>query len=486
MDEIIGRKNEKKALEKIFQAETASFIAVYGRRRIGKTYLIKNYFREKGVFFHLEGVQDAPLHVQLQNFSVEFADCFLKGRQRERPKDWLSAFQLLRKEIEKVPKNCKVILFFDELPWIASPRSYFLQALEHLWNRYLCDMKNVILIVCGSAASWMIDQVINDKGGLHGRVTKEIRLLPFTLCETEEFLRAKNIFLDRKQILELYMCLGGVARYLSYLERGSSTAQMIGELCFSFNAPLIAEFHKLYRSLFQNYEEHVKIVKLLATSREGFSYSELVEKLGISSGGTLSKRLEELKLSGFIAEIPVFEEGVNSNLYQLIDEYSLFYLTWQAEVSALELQNRSSDYWMKQRNSQPWKIWTGYAFESLCLKHIEGIKKALGLTAINTTTSRWRHNSSKKSENFGAQVDVVIDRVDNCINLVELKFYEKIFVVTREYAEKLKQKRLVFETVTGTRKSTFTTLITPYGVKKNENYMSCIDQELTMDCLFLP
>lgn len=233
------------------------------------------------------------MHIQLQNFSVEFADCFLKGKQsKNRPSDWFSAFQLLRKEIEKVPTNCKVILFFDELPWIASPRSYFLQALEHLWNRYLCDMKNVILIVCGSAASWIIDHVINDKGGLHGRVTKEIRLLPFTLGETEEFLRAKNIYLDRKQILELYMCLGGVARYLSYLERGNSAAQMIGELCFSFNAPLIAEFHKLYRSLFQHYEEHVKIVRLLATSRVGFSYSELVEKLKYPSGGTLSKRLE--------------------------------------------------------------------------------------------------------------------------------------------------------------------------------------------------
>lgn len=477
MDEIVGRKREKETLEKIFQSHSASFIAVYGRRRIGKTYLIKNFFRERGVFFHLEGVQDAPLPIQLQNFSVEFADCFLKGKQLMRPQDWFSAFQNLRKEIEKVPKNCKVILFFDELPWIASPKSFFLQALEHLWNRYLCDMKNVILIVCGSAASWMIDHVINDKGGLHGRVTKEIRLLPFTLAETTEFLQTKNIHLDRKQILELYMCFGGVARYLSYLERGHSVAQMVGELCFSFNAPLIAEFHKLYRSLFQNYEEHVKIVKLLATSREGFSYSKLVENLGVSSGGTLTKRLEELKLSGFITEKPSFGEGVNSNFYQLIDEYSLFYLTWQADVSALELQNRSSDYWMKQRNSQSWKIWTGYAFESLCLKHVEGIKKALGIEAVNTRTSRWHSK--------GAQIDAVIDRADNCINLIELKFYEKIFVVTREYAEKLKQKRVIFETVTQVRKATFTTLITPYGVKKNGNSLSSIDQELTMDCLFL-
>lgn len=176
---------------------------------------------------------------------------------------------------------------------------------------------------------------------------------------------------------------------------------------------------------------------------------------------------------------------MNSNLYQLIDEYSLFYLTWQANISALELQNRSSDYWIKQRNSQPWKVWTGYAFECLCLKHIEGIKKALGLSAVNTTTSRWCYKARKDFENAGAQVDIVIDRADNCLNLIELKFYEIIFIMTKDYAEKLKRKKIIFETVTKTRKSTFTILITPYGVKKNENYISCIDQDLTMDCLFL-
>lgn len=484
MSKIIGRKNEQEDLRKILMSHEASFLAIYGRRRIGKTYLIKNYFKDKGLFFHLTGIQDAPLDIQLQNFAVEFSDRFLKGKETQKPKNWFAAFQMLRKEIEKIPKQMKAIIFIDELPWLSAPRSMFLQALEHLWNRYLSELPNVILIVCGSAASWMIDNIINNKGGLHGRVTKEMRLLPFTLQETEEFLLGKEIHLDRKQILELYMCLGGVAKYLSYLEKGKSTAQSIGELCFSCNAPLIAEFHKLYRSLFHQHEDHEKIVNALAKARSGLSYQELVKKTGLATGGTLSKKLNELKQSGFIAEIPLFNEGEKKYQYLLVDEYSLFYLTWNAGVSSFDLQSRGSEYWMKQRNTQSWKTWTGHAFECLCLKHIDGIKKELGLAAVQTSTSKWKYMPSKGAKESGTEIDLVIDRADQCINLCEIKFYEGEFTVSKEYLNKLRQKRECFETITKTRKSTFITLITTYGTKHNDHYVRAADQEITMNALF--
>lgn len=485
MNKIIGRKKEQETFKKILESQESAFLAIYGRRRIGKTYLTKNYFKDKGLFFHLTGIQDAILDIQLQNFAIEFSDVFLKGKEVQKPKDWFSAFQMLRKEIEKIPKNIKVIIFLDELPWLSSPRSMFLQALEHLWNRYLSETQNVILIVCGSAASWMIDNIINNKGGLHGRVTKEIRLLPFSLGETENFLREKNINLDRKQILELYMCLGGVAKYLSYLERGKSVAQLIGELCFSYSAPLIAEFHKLYRSLFDQHDEHIEIVKALAKSRSGLSYQELVKKTGFPSGGTLSKRIEELKQSGFITEIPLFGEGKKTHRYLLVDEYSLFYLTWYAGIPSLDLQSRSPDYWMNQRNKQSWKIWTGHAFECLCLKHIEGIKAELGLAAVQTKTSKWRYIPNKGSQEFGAEIDLVIDRADQCINLCEIKFYEEEFSIDKEYNEKLRKKRECFERITATKKSTFITLITTHGARHNQYYHYSVDQEVTMDALFL-
>jgi predicted AAA+ superfamily ATPase len=485
MGQIIGRKKEQVIFERVLESKEASFLAIYGRRRIGKTYLIKNYFEEKGLFFHLTGIQDGSLEVQLQNFAVEFSDRFRKGKDIEKPKNWFTAFQSLRKELEKVPKGIKIILFFDELPWLSTPRSMFLQALEHLWNRYLSGMSHVILIVCGSAASWMIDNIINSKGGLHGRVTKEIRLLPFTLKETEEFLHEKGIILDRKQILELYMCLGGVAKYLSYLEKGKSAAQLIGELCFTYNAPLIAEFHKLYRSLFHHYEEHERIVSALASFREGLSYREIVEKTGLSAGGTLSQRLEELKQSGFIAEIPLFEKGEKEHQYLLVDEYSLFYLTWNAGVSSLDLQNRGPDYWIKQRNSQSWKSWTGHAFENLCLKHVEGIKAELGLAAVQTKASKWKYSVPKGSKDQGCEIDLCIDRADACINLCEMKYYSGEFVIDKEYAKALVRKKECFERITKTRKSTFTTLITTHGVKHNEYFLSTVDQEVTMNALFL-
>ncbi len=392
---------------------------------------------------------------------------------------------MLRKEIEKVPKNVKKIIFFDELPWLSSPKSMFVHSLEHLWNRYLSEMSNVILIVCGSAASWMIDNIINNKGGLHGRVTKEIRLLPFTLKETEEFLNEKNINLDRKQMIELYMCLGGVAKYLSYLERGKSVAQTIGELCFSYDAPLIAEFHKLYRSLFHDHDEHVAIVRVLATTRSGLSYKELVKKTGLPSGGTLTKKLDELKQSGFIVEIPLFEDGKKSDRYLLIDEYSLFYLTWNAGISSIDLQSRGPDYWIRQRNKQSWKAWTGHAFECLCLKHIEGIKAELGLAAVQSKASKWRYGPPRDSGETGAEVDLVLDRTDRCINLFEVKFYEEEFTIDKEYALKLRKKRECFERITQTRKSIFTTLITTNGAKHNNHYLSTVDQEVTMNALFL-
>jgi predicted AAA+ superfamily ATPase len=482
LNKIIGRKKEQETLQKILDSTEPVFLAVYGRRRIGKTYLIRHFFKNKGLFFHITGSQNASVNAQLQLFADEFSDVFLKGQKSERPENWLTAFRKLKKEIEKISDNTKIILFFDELPWLASPRSNFLQALEHLWNRYLSDIPNVILIVCGSAASWMIDNVLHDEGGLHGRVTKEMRLLPFTLGETEEFLEKKNIFLDRKKILELYMCLGGVAKYLSYLERGKSVPQLIGDLFFSYSAPLISEFHQLYRSLFQHYEEHVQIVKVLATSRSGFSYKELVKKLKLPSGGTFSKRLEELKQSGFIAEIPLF--GKKDYHYLLVDEYSLFYLTWSADVPALDLQSRGSDYWMKQQSGHSWKGWTGHAYECLCFKHVEGIKAALGLAAVQTRLSKWEYKAPKKSKEAGAQIDLVIDRADNCINLCEIKFYQGEFIISKEEAQKLQRKKECFERVTKVRKPTFTTLITTHGAKHNDSYLSAIDQEVNMDALF--
>ena len=281
------------------------------------------------------------------------------------------------------------------------------------------------------------------------------------------------------------MVLEAVAKYLSYLERGKSVAESVSQLCYSYNAPLISEFHNLYRSLFHEHDEHVKIVKALAKSKRGLSYQEIVEKTELSAGGTLSSRLEELKQSGFISKIPIFGKGKKDYLYLLTDEYSLFYLAWSSGVSSIDLQNRGCDYWILQRNTPTWNSWTGHAFKCLCLKHIESLKGELGIAAVQTKASKWRHKPSLKEKERGAEIDLLIDRTDNCINLCEIKFCKEEFTIDKDYAEKIQNKKECFLRIEKPHKSLFTTLITTYGSKHNKHYLSSIDREVTMDALFL-
>lgn len=486
MSEIIGREQEREILEKILQSKEPAFLALYGRRRVGKTFLIKKTFEKRGVFFHLTGLQDATTSIQLHNFAQEFSDVFCKGKSIATPKTWFDAFQLLRKELKNVPSGVKIILFFDELPWLANKRSNFLQALDFAWNQYFSDIQDLVLLVCGSAASWMVDNVLNAKGGLHGRPTHQMRLLPFTLGETEKFLQSRNIHLDRKQIIELYMCIGGVAKYLTYVERGLPAAQIVGRLCFSFNGPLVSEFHKLYRSLFKNYQDHVEIVKAIGAYRNGLSYGEIVSKTGLISGGSLSKKIEELTESGFLIDVPIFGKTSQEKRYVLVDEFSIFHLHWSTRLSAMDIQNRGSGYWEHQYNTSVWRGWAGLAFETICLKHITSLKQALGLAAVQTASSKWKYSPKADEGGFGAEIDLVIDRADRCINLCEMKFCNDSFVIDKAYAEQLRRKKACFTTVTDTRKAVFTTLVTTFGAKQNPAFLSAVDQQVTMDSLFSP
>jgi hypothetical protein len=412
-----------------------------------------------------------------------FARQFNGGKRISPPKNWAQALNLLHEAIEKV-EDKRVILFFDEVPWLASPRSNFLNALEHFWNRYLSRNKNVILIICGSSASWIIRKIINNKGGLHGRVTRKMRLLPFALSETEKYLKSRHIDLDRKQIIDIYMAMGGVPKYLSYISRGKSAAQIINEVCFTPKGGLYDEFINLYKSLFDNYEHHIAIVKALSKESEGLTKLELLDKVKMASGGTSTRIIDELVDAGFLIFVPSFHKKKVGGIYRLIDEYSLFYLTWIAEVSKIGMESVDQEFWVKKYGTAKWNSWSGCAFESLCLKHIQRIKKGLGISGISTIESGWRHLPKKASSQQGAQIDLVIDRTDKCINLCEMKYSDGEFVIDKPYAEKLQTKKKVFREQTGTTKTLFTTMVTTYGVKKNSHYLSVVDNQLTMDELF--
>lgn len=476
MATFTGRQKEIKILEEINRSEEAELLTIYGRRRVGKTYLISQFFKDKGLYFELTGTKDASMQEQLINFAGEMSRVFYQGERSPAAGNWTEAFTQLKNELEKRQEAQKIILFFDELPWLATPKSGFLQALEHLWNRHLSRKKNIVLIICGSLASWMIENVIHNKGGLHGRVTQKIRLLPFNLLETEEFLKAHHIHFDRKQLVELYMAMGGIPQYLKYVKRGKSVAQIINDVCFSPNGFLFDEFEKLYRSLYDNYQVYINIIKALAKRPSGFTMNELLREAGLESGGTASRIIESLEQAGFISYIPEFGKKKIGGRYRLIDEYSLFYLTWIAAMPKTSLEGIDEGYWIKKRGSRSWAAWSGYAFESICLKHVGKIKEALGISGVSTIESEW---FSK-----GAQIDLVIDRADHCINLCEIKYNDSEFVIDKDYAKVLENKKRVFRETTGTKKTLLTTMITTHGVKKNTHSLAVVDCALVLDDLF--
>lgn len=469
--DIVGREQEIKILNSIYQSDKSEFVAMYGRRRVGKTFLIRSVYKSKFTF-QITGLADASLKDQLLNFNLALKDVDKKG-DYPLTRDWLTTFSQLSAYLTK--KRGKKIVFIDELPWFDSRNSKFIQALEHFWNNWASARNDIKLIVCGSATSWMINKLINNKGGLHNRVTRKIKLSPFSLHECELYLDAKDIKLDKYQIVQLYMAMGGVPFYWDEVKPGLSAMQNIENICFSENGLLQNEFANLYRSLFDSYNNHIKIIKALAKKSKGLNRKELLKLSGLPNAGSFTRVLNELEVSGFIRKYVPFEKKSRDSLYQLVDFYSHFYLKFIENTHILNKNN-----WLNILDSPQYRAWSGYAFEQICMYHLPQLKHKLGITGVYTNIWSWR---SKKSER-GTQIDLIIDRRDNIINLCEVKFSLNPFVIDKKYAEELKNKIGVFKSETGTRKSIFLTMITTYGVKHNIYSNGLYQNEITLNDLF--
>ncbi|MBO9593234.1 MAG: AAA-like domain-containing protein [Niabella sp.] len=480
MNIIIGRTEEQKVLNRLLASGRPELIAVYGRRRVGKTYLIRTLLKKEMVF-EMSGIHDATLTDQLKNFSNALGKAIASSAPLAPPDSWIQAFTYLDQYLlDPIKKSEPVVLFFDEFPWIHTPRSNFLQAFDHWWNSSATKRPNVKVIICGSAASWMIDKIINNKGGLHNRVTQKIRLLPFTLEETRAYLHHLKASLDPYQVLQLYMAVGGVPYYLQTILPGESAAQVIDRLCFTREGSLRNEFENLYQSLFVNAQQHEKVVRALAQKGKGLSRDEIITVCSLTSGGTTSKLLRELEESGFITPYVPFGKNANESIYKLSDEYSMFYLKFIEGAKAT-----GAGSWLRKAHTPAYKSWCGFAFEAVCLKHIVPIKKALGIAGVFTEASGWRYLPSKGSVEKGAQIDLLIDRQDHCINICEMKFSEDLFVIDKTYAGELDHKVNTFRRITRTKKTLFLTLITTYGVVQNIHTTGRVVAEVTMDALFL-
>lgn len=474
---MIGRKKEIEELNKIYHSGKAELVAIYGRRRIGKTYLVDETFKGRITFRHaglspVEENKKGLLKAQLEHF---YYSLLLQGmRKSKKPESWLEAFYMLERFLESIDDGSRQVVFLDELPWLDTPRSGFMTAFEGFWNTWGCHRDNLVVIVCGSANSWILDKLINNHGGLYNRVTYEIKLAPFSLNECEAFYRSKNVKMSRYDIVQSYMILGGIPYYMNYFQSGLSLAQNIDNMLFHKQGKLREEYHRLFASIFSNPETIKTIIGFLYTRNAGFTRSEIAKKTGIQDGGTLSQNLNALIASDFVIKYIPFGKGKREH-YKLVDPFCLFYLHFIHKK-----QNVEENFWQQNITSHQITSWRGYAYENVCFNHIPQIKRALGISGVITSHSAW---SKRKDDEAGAQIDLLISRNDNVINMCEIKFYSDKFTVEKEYYQVLLHRQKLLAKEISPKFSIHNTLITTFGATYNE-YSGIFSNIITMDNLF--
>lgn len=475
---MVGRVNEQKILNKLFLSNKSEFVAVYGRRRVGKTYLVKEQFKGRFTFWHTglspyDRDKNKLLQDQLKAFHNTLMSYGLK--ESPSPKTWMEAFYMLEKLIEGVDSEDKKVVFIDELPWLDTARSHFIPAFESFWNGWASKRDDILLIVCGSATSWIEDNLINNKGGLYGRITSKIHLRPFTLAECKEYYDASGARMSLYDVAQSYMVLGGIPYYIGMIDNELSLAQNIDSLFFARDAKLEDEFDLLFGSLFVNPEQYKSIVRVLAGRHAGYSRDEISEKTGIPNGGNLTRQLKALIASNFIEKYVPLGESAKRVYYRLGDSFCRFWLYFLEKK-----QTTDRNFWVNNINSPSLNSWRGHAFEELCLNHIEEIKRALGVSGVYSVEAQWALRGD--DERDGTQIDLVIERADNVVNLCEMKFYNEEFRVTKEYSKKLTHRCNILQERLPKRKVVHLTLVTTEGLANNE-YQGVFQSVITLNDL---
>ena len=472
-ENIIGRKAEIQELERLYHSNKAEFVAVYGRRRVGKTFLVKQLF-EKELVFSVAGLANEKTAKQLKNFfkTLQLYDKSIA----DKPKDWIDAFDLLIRYLLSLGE-CRKVILLDELPWMDTPRSGFIAALEHFWNGWASMRNDIMLIVCGSVSSWIMDKLINNHGGLHNRITKRLLLRPFNLCESEEMLQSVGMNLSRYEVAEAYMIFGGIPFYLSMFDASKSLSQNVDALLFNKDAAFADEFENLYASLFRNSEDYVKIVTCMSKNRNGLTREQILKDSGITSGGSLSKILKNLEICGFIRKYDLIGVDTRCKRYQLLDFFTLFYFHFLAND-----KSRKAHYWSSIQSTQAFYAWAGLSFEMLALLHVTQIKAKLGISGILTEEFAWVKPGNDDEQ--GSQIDLVIYRKDKTVNLCEMKFCEAPYALDKDEDLKLRTRLKTFrESLASSSYSIQLTLVSSFGLAKGK-YASTFQNEVTLDDLF--
>lgn len=474
MNIIIARNQEIETLERKYRSKKSEFVIVFGRRRIGKTFLVNNLFADRFTFTYV-GARKQNQQTQLRRFADQLK-IYSGSAYAPSLTNWDDAFRELKTLIELKPDNERKVIFFDEMPWIDTQKSAFVEALEYFWNAWAAQRDDILFIACGSATSWMVNKLIKNQGGLHNRITEQIYLRPFLLGECEEYLQANGFCWDRYTILQCYMAMGGVPYYMDLLNPEQSLAQNIDRLYFAKNAPMREEFDELFNALFNQADKYITVMRVLSSAREGMTRNQIVEKTKMN-GGSLTKILDNLQRCDFIETYAHFHAAVRKTLYRISDPYTLFYYKF------LHNKNTKDEHWWTNNlHSHSIESWQGFSFETICMHHQEAIKHKLGINGIATSISSWRKQEDEVSG--GAQIDLVIERADRIINLCEIKFAVEPFIVTKNYEEKIRNRMAFFRVSTKTHKSLVNTLITTYGMVRG-THSSIFQNVVNMDDLFI-
>lgn len=475
MQKIIGRENELAELRRCLDSDRSEFVIVYGRRRVGKTFLVDTFFNKRYDFTFVGGNRLSK-EKQLRNFSKALKKA-AKLPLQPKFSDWSDAFDALEEYLESINESRKKVIFIDEMPWIDTPKSEFVEALETFWNAWGTRRSDIMFVASGSASSWMMDKLVENPGGLHARITNNIYVRPFTLKETEEYLRSRRIGWDRYQILKLYMILGGIPFYLSLLDPAKSMIENVDYLFFRRNSELRTEFDELYNAIFNNAGRYLEVVEALYRNKSGLTSSEIRNATGIE-GKMLATTLRNLERCDFIISFTQFGNKSRGTLYRLVDFYTLFYFKFIKSSDTKDEQ-----WWQHNYNSRSVESWQGTSFELVCLTHLNQIKRKLGISGISTSASSWRYKALTESDERGAQIDLVIDRGDHVINLCEMKFCTTRFSITSDYERTIRERMQLFREKTGTSKSLVCTFITTFGVANGAHY-GIVDCEVASDDLF--
>ena len=469
---IIGRRKEILKLQNAYKDDKSHLIAVSGRYRVGKTFLINETFNNNFTF-KVKGIVQGNRNQHLLNFYNSLISLGYEGRI---PENWIEAFYEFSRILEK-NKDERKVLFFDELSWMDTPKSDFLMALENFWNNWACPRHDIVLIICGSSPSWILNKIIHNKGGLYNRLTDTIRLKPFNLYECEQFINKNNLIANKYDILEYYMILGGIPFYLEKLQKGLSLSQNIDAMFFDEDPILEGEFDHLFASIFKKPKDYIQIIKVLAQKKIGMTRQELSKISGIENSGAFSKKLEELESCGFIRIYRQYGNKNKDSLIQLIDNFTLFYFRF------LNNTHNERNYWSKHIESPERRAWCGLAFERVCLQHINQIIKKLGITGVSSDYCSWHCEANDNDIKRVSQIDLLIDRNDRVINLCEIKYSKEAYEINKEYEQKLRTKLNNFAKVTKTKSSLHLTIISPFGLKMN-NYSNIIQSVVTAEDLF--